>query len=187
MIRPYRAGDYDQIAEVCLRTADAGGDATGLFPSDDLMPDLFARPYVVHDPSLAWVVDDGRVSGYIVATADTRAFVDWFGSDWQPTLTHHHPLVDPARMLIPELDDYPAHLHIDLLPHAQGRGLGRELIGVLVAELERRGIRGLHLAMDPQNTGARAFYDRLGFVALTSSTAAEPLLGLRLTGVDRPV
>ena len=36
----------------------------------------------------------------------------------------------------------------------------------------------MHLGMDAANTGARAFYERLGFHELPSSTADAPLLGI---------
>jgi ribosomal protein S18 acetylase RimI-like enzyme len=195
MIRGYRPADFDAVSAVCVQTAEAGGDATGLYASDDLMPDIFVRPYVVLEPDLAFVVDDGGVGGYIVGTADTRAFVARYTRDWLPafaeTYEHTQPVVSkddlirhlghwPERMLIPEIDDYPAHLHIDLLPRLQGHGLGRQLIDTLAAALRARDVPGLHLSMDAANTGARAFYDRLGFTELPSSTPEAPLLGLRL-------
>lgn len=195
MIRGYAAADYDAIGRVCLLTAEAGLSAEGLYVSDDLMPDIFARPYVELEPSLATVVDDGEVGGYILGVADTARFVARFREEWVPRLAekyeHTQPVVTkddlirhlgfwPERMLIPELDDYPAHLHIDLLPRLQGQGLGRQLIDTLIAQLRSRGVPGLHLSMDAANTGARAFYDRLGFTELPSSTAEAPVLGLRL-------
>jgi ribosomal protein S18 acetylase RimI-like enzyme len=70
-------------------------------------------------------------------------------------------------MLVPEIADrYPAHLHIDLLPSGQRRGLGRRLMNTYLDALRERGVPGVHLTMDPANTGARAFYDRLGFTEL---------------------
>ena len=74
-------------------------------------------------------------------------------------------------MRIAELAEYPAHLHIDLLPELQGQGFGRRLIDTLRAALAARGVPAVHLGMDAANTGARAFYDRLGFHELPSSTA----------------
>ena len=194
-IRPYRPADYDSVSSICVQTAEAGGDARGLYSSDDLMPDIFVRPYLRFAPELAFVVDDGDVSGYIVGVADNRAFVDWYSREWLPgfaqTYEHVEPWEDknqlithlgfwPERMLIPEVDEYPAHFHIDLLPHRQGQGLGRELIGTLSDALRERGVPALHLTMNPANTGARAFYDRLGFTELPSSTAEAPVLGMRL-------
>ena len=51
--------------------------------------------------------------------------------------------MNPDRMLIAEVDAYPAHLHIDLLPELQGQGMGRRLIDTLRAALAdaRRGRR----------------------------------------------
>jgi ribosomal protein S18 acetylase RimI-like enzyme len=139
-----------------------------------------------------------RVGGYIIGVADTAAFVDWYRREWLPGFCERHPhsgrptganpayseaqlLADgrnPERMLIPHLADYPAHLHIDLLPELQGTGLGRRLIDTLRAALRDRGVPGVHLSMDPSNTSARAFYDRLGFRDLPSSRPGAPLLGI---------
>jgi ribosomal protein S18 acetylase RimI-like enzyme len=178
-----------------VQTAECGTDARGLYWRDDLMPDIFARPYLAIEPELAFVVDDGTVSGYILGVADTRRFVERYTVEWLPVLhakyEHIQPWTDrgefithlgfwPERMLIPEVDEYPAHLHVDLLPHLQGRGLGRELIGALSEALRARGVPGLHLTMDPANTAARAFYDRLGFGELRSSSEGSTVLGLRL-------
>jgi ribosomal protein S18 acetylase RimI-like enzyme len=84
-------------------------------------------------------------------------------------------------MLLPELNDYPAHLHIDLLPAAQGQGLGRELIATLLEELRRREVAGIHLEMDGNNTGAGIFYQRLGFTELPSSVPESPVYGMVVT------
>jgi len=200
-IRPYRPGDRDAVAEICLRTAAGGGDATGVYSDDSLMPEVFALPYVTYEPELAFVVDDGdegRALGYIIGVADTRAFVEWWKREWTPGFRERHPSlgaptgrnpgfteaqlieagVDPDRMLIAEVDAYPAHLHIDLLPELQGQGLGRRLIDTLRDALVARGVPALHLGMDPANTSARAFYDRLGFHELPSSRTDAPLLGI---------
>lgn len=207
-IRPYRAADRDGVAEVCLRTAAGGGDATGVYSDDALMPEVFALPYVEFAPELAFVVappvdsEPGgareRVLGYVIGVADTRAFVEWWRREWSPGFRARHPAPgpptahepafteqqllaagnDPERMLIAEVDGYPAHLHIDLLPELQGQGFGRRLIDTLRAALAERGVRAVHLGMDAANTGARAFYDRLGFHELPSSTPDAPLLGI---------
>ena len=69
-------------------------------------------------------------------------------------------------MLYPTLTEHPAHLHIDLLPEAQGRGLGRSMIRAFLDGLKAAGVRGVHLGVSPTNTAARAFYSRLGFTPL---------------------
>lgn len=79
--------------------------------------------------------------------------------------------------------EYPAHLHIDLLPVVQGGGVGRRLIATLLDELRRRGVRGVHLGVDPQNVGAAAFYERLGFERLPSPEGSVRY-GIRIAPVD---
>lgn len=83
-----------------------------------------------------------------------------------------------AAGIEPNVADHPAHLHIDLLPETQGQGLGRQLIETLFAELTRRGVRGLHLGIDPNNTGAAAFYERLGMTRLPAEPGGQ-IYGVR--------
>jgi len=189
-IRPYRPADRAAMYDICVKTADAGADATGILSDDDLWGDIFAVPYVERHPDLAWVVEaeDARVVGYIVATDDTDAFEQWFRDEWWPPLAARHPrpsevvtredrIVESAYDRAPGGDanvaEYPAHLHIDLLPETQGKGLGRQLIETLFAELTRRGVRGLHLGMDPNNSGAAAFYERLGMERLPTEPGSQ--------------
>jgi GNAT superfamily N-acetyltransferase len=72
--------------------------------------------------------------------------------------------VDTAAQ--PWLENYPAHLHIDLLPYIQQKGIGRNLMNELFAELARQKAPGLHLGVGASNTGAVAFYKRVGFSVL---------------------
>ena len=58
------------------------------------------------------------------------------------------------------------HLHIDLLPRLQGRGVGRRLIERLTASLRAQGVIGLHLHVGAANIRAIGFYQRVGFTDL---------------------
>ncbi|MGW2398078.1 GNAT family N-acetyltransferase [Kitasatospora sp. NPDC001664] len=180
-IRPYRPADREAVYDICIRTAEAGGDATGLYRNEQVLPDNFAGPYLELEPGLAYVLDDGRGTavGYVLGTSDTTRFVTELRRHWLPRVGHLYPapagdpadgdelmamlLHTPERMILPELADYPAHLHIDLLPAYQGRGFGRQLIERLLDALHRAGAQQVHLGMVSANTGARAFYDRTGF------------------------
>ena len=177
--RPEDPSDRAGVYDVCVRTADGGADATGLFSTDDLMPDIFAGPYLALEPGLAFVLDDGgRVVGYVLGTADTAWWAAEQRARWLPTVADRYPLpaeprtreehlVDllhhPEWNVHPELADHPAHLHIDILPAYQGAGWGRALMRAFFAALRERGAGAVHLTMLTTNTPARAFYDRLGF------------------------
>jgi ribosomal protein S18 acetylase RimI-like enzyme len=189
-IRPFQPGDEPALAEICLRTADAGADATGILEDDELWAQIFVLPYVARHPDLAFVVegDDGRVLGYIVGTPDTHSFEDWFHDQWWPVKGEPwpQPEVEASRqdgILIyaysrrggaePYGAEYPAHLHIDLLPEAQGQNWGRRLIQALVEALRERGVSGLHLVAGEDNAGAIAFNPRVGFTAIPSHQGVQ--------------
>ena len=63
----------------------------------------------------------------------------------------------------PDLGAYPAHLHIDLLPVAQGHGLGRKLIETFLNQLRTLGVPAVHLGVSALNPRAIGFYERIGF------------------------
>lgn len=191
IIRPFEPADEADLVDICLRTGAAGEDASHLYASPTLLADVYATPYARHDPSLALVVDNGRRAvGYVLATADTRAFAQWFSGTWWPSV-RPDPVApsdaalvtsadDPERMLLADVDRYPAHLHIDLLPEAQGTGLGRRLMGQTFDRLRERRVPAVHLALDPANTGAGVFYERLGFTPLLTSNPDGSVRGLDL-------
>ena len=186
-IRLYRQSDEAAVRRICLLTGNNGGDASARYPDADLLSDIFAIPYTVLDPELCFVAvegDTGQVVGYIVGTSDSARFVKRFKQEWLPlvagrhqeppaeprwdkdmqaamTWALHHPMADPRLAA-----DYPAHLHIDLLPEGQGRGGGRALMERFLAAAREHGAPGTHLYVGSANTNAQAFYARLGFKQL---------------------
>lgn len=193
-IRKFSPDDEPAVVMICTMTADAGRDATGLLHDDALWADLFALPYVRRHPDLTWIIEDdaGRVAGYLTATDDTDAFDAWFRDEWWPPRSARYARAGSRQRELLEYADerapgnelhareYPAHLHIDLLPSAQGGGYGRRLVSTVLDDLRHRGVQGLHVGVDPQNAGAAAFYERLGFERLPSPEDSVTL-GIRLT------
>lgn len=179
-IRPADVDDRADCASICLRTGDAGGDATGLYRDPDLLALVYATPYLVLDEGFGLVAEDADgVAGYVLGTADTAAFEDACERHWWPTLrrTHPDPGPEPAdpdarlhRMIhhpsrTPEAiaARYPAHLHIDLLPRLQGTGAGRTLMAAFLDALIAHGVPGVHLGVGRANRHAIGFYRHLGF------------------------
>lgn len=181
-LRPATASDHAALRMVCLKTGDSGQDATALQDDPDLLGQVYAVPYQVGAPDFAFVLEDvDGVCGYAFGAPDTVAFhrflttewfpplrlglrdpgadpADWRGSDWVRAIIHRPPGLPPL-----DLARYPAHGHIDLLPRARGQGAGRRAMAHLMAELAKAGAPGMHLEVSDANSGARAFYRRLGF------------------------
>ena len=184
-IRPYEAHDLNAVYTVCLKTGDSGDDATSLYSDPDILGHLYAGPYVTLEPELAFVLaDEEGVAGYILGAFDTERFNERYRLEWLPPLQaklpgpmgeqsnwsaterlyheiHHPDLSDPV-----DRTRYPSHLHIDLLPRAQGQGWGRKLINTLLGELRRLGSAGVYLGLGRSNQRAYLFYKKVGFNVL---------------------
>ncbi|HTR86400.1 MAG TPA: GNAT family N-acetyltransferase [Reyranella sp.] len=186
VIRAFRKGDLDALYAISLATGFEGGDASHLYADPKLMGHIYAAPYALLAPELAIVVEDGEgIAGFALGTADTVAWERRLEESWWPALrerhampseadrtqwtadqrrafTIHRPSHTPDRITLP----YPAHLHMNLLPRAQGRGIGSALFERWT---EIAGAPRLHVAVNHANAGGLAFWRRLGF----SDLAAE--------------
>lgn len=178
-LRPYLSADLPSLYRICLQTGADGEDAAGLYRDPELLGHYYAAPYAVLEPELCFVLTaDGAPCGYVVGTGDTAAFNARAEGEWFPALRARLPvpeegdgsadarllrLIHEGYSLHPDLAVYPAHLHIDLLPAAQGRGWGRRMIEAFLAELRSRGIAGVHLGVAECNERAKTFYARVGF------------------------
>lgn len=175
-IRPFRVEDLPALYDICLRTGAAGGDASELVEHAELFGALYAAPYGVLEPEHAFVLDDGvHPIGYVLGALDTAAFEARCEVEWWPPLRRRFPLTDGRTLddllmhLIHHrapldhglLRDYPSHLHIDLLPEAQGAGWGRRMLDALYAALTTDGSTGVHWGVSTSNERALAFYRRL--------------------------
>jgi ribosomal protein S18 acetylase RimI-like enzyme len=197
IIRTAEGDDRSALYEICRLTGDAGADATGLYDDPALLGAVYVGPYLALEPELAFVgVDDAGVAGYVLGAADTAAFEAACAQRWWPELQArypeppagphtrdeelyqliHHPDSTPTAVL----ERYPAHLHIDLHPRAQGRGLGRRLMDVLLDALRDRGAPGVHLGVDTANHRAMGFYTHLGFTSIGPDGSDGVLFARRL-------
>ena len=190
-LRPFRPGDLDALYAISLATGHQGGDASALYRDPTLMGAIYSAPYAVLAPRLVIVAEmDGDVVGYAVGTADTAAFEARLEHDWWPALRAHHTAPDPARhdtwtaderrihafyhpAAAPRsiLPDFPAHMHMNLLPQAQGKGVGTALLTRWLEGLQREtdAVRGVHVGANKQNARACHFWQARGFQPLSLS------------------
>jgi len=76
--------------------------------------------------------------------------------------------------------EYPAHLHIDVHPDYQGKGLGHKLTDTLIAHLKDKKCKGLHLSVGSTNLKGISFYKKYGFTQLTDNIDDGIYFGLKL-------
>ncbi len=177
-VRAFEPSDLASLYDVCLLTGDKGRDASATCLHPRLFGDYYAAPYPTHDASSCLVLEDELgVCGYVLGAFDTKAYLAWFNREWLPlcreryaSLYSREGACDRAVLDMIEHDavlpavarDYPAHLHMNLLPRAQGRGCGRRLFDAWIERACASGARGVHLGVARENVRAQAFYERCG-------------------------
>lgn len=206
-IRPCRLTDAADLISICIDTADSGRGARGRLTDDEILPYIYALPYVSYAPSWSFVVDTGsRISGYIVGVPDVASFVNWWRDHWVPVLrerfggTELWPEgerellergLNPDSMWSDLRRTYEAEFHIDLLSDVQGRGLGTQLLGRFTEAVTTRShAHGIAIGVDADNSRAIGFYAKNGLEVLREDRGSDGAvsgytMGISLRGPSR--
>lgn len=185
-IRPYQPDDLEALYAISLATGHAGADASHLYSDRRMMGHIYSGPYASLEPSLVRVVvDTAGIAGFVVGTVDTEAWEARLEREWWPALRRryaapaaaeavhwtpdqrrafmiHHPARTPSAVT----QAYPAHVHLNLLPRVQARGMGSRLFNDWLGIAVERGARAIHVAVNRDNVRAVRFWRKLDFVDL---------------------
>lgn len=188
-IRQCTIADLPYIYEICWKTGIIGESVETAFTDKFKLGHYFAAPYIHHDLDCCFVAtDDGMPKGYVLGTADSRAFAQWMNSDWLPQVRKLYDFKDVESLhsleqytdncmkngvpMDPIFNEYPAHLHIDILPELQGKGLGRKLMNAFFNKCLEKGATRVHLGVGRKNGKALSFYQRLGMYTIKEEDTA---------------
>lgn len=204
LLRPFETRDLDTLYAIALVTGASGEDASALYRDGKLIGHIYAAPYALLSPETAFVAeDDDGVAGYIVGVLDTHAFDDRLEREWWPALRAQYAdpsgtppsgwdadqkrsflIYHPKRTLDAVVDAFPSHIHMNLLPRLQGRGVGRGLLDRWLREARSLGADGVHLGANADNLRAIRFWQRHGFRRLDVPGEASAWFGLRISERD---
>ena len=182
-IRSYKSADTSAVYEICLKTGNSGQDATHLFSDPLVLGHIYVGPYMEFEPQSVFILEDDQgPCGYIMGVLDSQTYYQWMHSEWllKIRVNYKKPTGNPdtwdetekitdllfhpvSQRLLP---DYPAHLHIDLLSRAQGKGQGKLLMDRFIDYLKYNKIPGLHLELSSNNDRAFNFYRKYGIEEL---------------------
>lgn len=184
VVRPYEPNDRPRVRHICYVTGYIGDPVEWQWRDAESFSDLFSGYYTDAEPESALVAEiDGEVMGYLLGCVDSsKAWnpASVFGRQVMRRGIALRPgtagfvwrsvgdvIVDAARKRLPPAPfadpRWPAHLHIDLLREARGRGVGAALMRRWLDNLRRAGVPGCHLETIAENTGAIAFFESMGF------------------------
>lgn len=184
-IRAARPDDEDAVVNICHKTFIDVPD----FPYPELIGFRWVVCYIRHsyDFSFVAVNEEDQAVGYILCAPDSLLYAKSYHSEMIPLIrkacrrlakTHPDLYKKHRSLFLPRVDEYksfllrrivreyPAHLHIDLLPEYQKMGLGGKLMNSLLDRLKKAGITGIHIIVDAGNTNAVGYYKSFGFKIL---------------------
>lgn len=196
IVRKFQEEDRPGLYHICLATGDSGANAVHLYDQKDMLGEIYVGPYLTFQPELSFTLIHDGVAGYALAALDTSTFEDTLSTQWWPVILEKYNGRSPENFndreknlyrylqnppLRPKeiVKHYPSHLHIDLLEKAQGRGIGKAMMLLVLESLREQGSKGVHLGMGAQNARAFTFYTKLGF-ALLDKNDDEWTMGLKL-------
>ncbi|MGV2974675.1 GNAT family N-acetyltransferase [Roseibium alexandrii] len=183
--RPAARSDLDAVYDISLLTGNAGRDATSLYVDPKLMGHIYAAPYLILDGTIGYVVENQKqVLGFVLGATNTRDFEAQLEDRWWPELRRDYPwpgqvqgelTADQKRIhmihrpdVVPErvVQTFPAHLHMNLLPEVQGKGVGTALLNVWLDAARNASVSGVHVRVNAKNTSGFAFWKSRGFQPL---------------------
>lgn len=182
-IRPLHSRDIESLYAISLATGAIGQDASSLYRDGRLIGHIYVGPYAVLTPSSCFVAEQGnKIVGFVVGTLDTASFERRLEDEWWPKLRHQYPDPDvkhsdgwdadqkrcfmvhhPAKTPSEILTAYPSHVHLNLLPEAQRKGIGTSLLNLWISQAEELGSCGVHVGVNAQNHNAKFFWQAQGF------------------------
>jgi len=187
-IRPYEPRDREGLRQICCDTADAGQPVENFFPDREVFGDLLTNYYTEHEPQSTFVADDGgEVVGYLTGCLDTKRFLSvmkwrivpaiFFKALFRGTLWHPQTIkllrtnlglwLKSGHRSGPTLDDYPAHLHVNVRQGFRGQHLGQRLVEAFCERARGADVHGVHAGVSAENAKARQFFEQLGFSELS--------------------
>ena len=159
MIRPYNKEDAKAVKSIAYHDEERG--------SMRAVSAVRCDYYIDHEPEHCFVMTDefDKPAGYVVCSVDKKKFAELYPTYLATVKEEDKKLYRLEKHLQKKLlsvpSDYPARLHISILPSFRGKGGAKALINTLLAHLKEIGVKGVCTIVD--TTSAVAFCERVGF------------------------
>lgn len=163
-IIPYNPIFKEQVQKVCI------SQSTSRFKDEKAQKAtlaLYCDEYLDHEIAFLLLNDDEKVAGYILCAPDLKQY-DQNMKEYVEILKETDPekyqrYFDTLHLHAMFYQEYPAHLHIDLLEEYTGGGNGSKLMKTLLSYLKEQNVPGIMVTVDTNNIRACKFYEKMGF------------------------
>ncbi len=183
IIRPYQEKDKEDVRFICLNSEGPNPDSQAV---QRFVLKTYCDYFIEQEGENCFVAVDenDKTIAYVICAENYDKYYECFIREYLPRFKKYDLIfrykakhsADSQRKYKAE---YPAHLHIDVLPEYQRRGLGSQLVDTLCAHLKAKGISGVMLTTGPDNERGRNFYRKYGFTELEVNKS-DAVYGLKL-------
>lgn len=170
IIRPFETKDTADVRYVCLNSE---GPCKMSASGKNFVLNTYCNYFIEQEPHNCFVAADenGKAIGYILCAENFDSFKEKFTNEYLTRLkkyefSHRKSALKSIESQEKYKAEYPAHLHIDLLPDYQHMGLGKKLTDALCSHLKAKGVKGIVLTVWKGNLNARKFYEKYGFTLI---------------------
>ncbi len=182
-IRQFADKDKEAVRYVCLNSdGPCKSSARGI----NFALAVYCDYYIENEPQNCFVAVDAndKAVGYVICSESFDRFYPVFLNEYRTRIKPWEFKRRKSALKSVESHEkykaeYPAHLHIDLLPEYQHKGLGTKLMNTLCDHLKEKGVKGVMLTVWHKNYNAIKFYEKYGFKLLETKKTTL-VYGLKL-------
>ncbi len=182
-IRSYENKDKENVRFVCL---NSDGPCKSSKRSINFALAVYCDYYIENEPENCFVAADenDNAVGYIISAENFDNFKEIYLKTYYPKIKSWEYRRRKSGLRAIESQEkykqeYPAHLHIDILPGYQHMGLGTKLMDALCDNLRKKGVKGVMFTVWHKNYNAIKFYEKYGF-KLIETKETTLVYGLKL-------
>lgn len=172
-IRPYEDRDREDVRFICLNSE---GPCKLPESKRHFILTTYCDYFIEKEGANCFVAanENDKAVGYVICAENYDKFLPCFLSEYLPRIKKYEVKLRYASKnstILQEKhkNEYPAHLHIDVLPEYQRMGLGHKMVDALCAHLKSKGIKGVMLTVGKDNKVGQGFYKKYGFTLLESN------------------
>ena len=179
-ISPYEEKYREDMYAICIETGSEDNLVNREHRDFSLL--MYCKPYLDHGKCFVLLDEEEKPQGYILCAENGREF-----------FTQMQPYIQKIREMAPSfahrcdireyekyVDEYPAHLHIDIRECYTGHGRGTALMNTLLESLQKDKVKGIMVGVGADNKRAYNFYQKMGFEILEENSMGA-VLGKKLS------
>jgi len=196
IIRKYEPKDRLAVRNISCLTADCGNPIDGIFNNYKFVADVLTLYYTDYEPNSTFVAENkGQIVGYLTGCMDGIHYQKVMKWKILPKLVFRGlvlgaiinkqiwQILKSATKTLKEcyfsisellngfllLNEYPAHMHINLLEGFRRKHIGEKLVNCFLKKIKLLNIKGVHVKVRSDNTGGSKFFEKMGFIPFFKS------------------